>query len=102
MEAITLCSLTSADKAKQFIVEPNEKAPVNLALPMSEERSQLFKLIPQLLEAVSYNVALKNDSVALYEVGSVFYQQSRKLSSSCAAVVNICAGSWGVGSAAPV
>lgn len=40
---------------------------------MSEERSQLrLSLVPQLLEAVSYNVARKNDSVALYEVGSVF------------------------------
>ncbi|EOW9527960.1 phenylalanine--tRNA ligase subunit beta [Bacillus cytotoxicus] len=71
-EAITY-SLTSADKAKQYIVEPNEKAPVNLALPMSEERSQLrLSLVPQLLEAVSYNLARKNDSVALYEVGSIF------------------------------
>ena len=40
---------------------------------MSEERSQLrLSLVPQLLEAVSYNVARKNDSVALYEVGSIF------------------------------
>lgn len=71
-EAITY-SLTSADKAKQYIVEPNEKAPVNLALPMSEERSQLrLSLVPQLLEAISYNLARKNDSVALYEVGSIF------------------------------
>ncbi|MDG0957608.1 phenylalanine--tRNA ligase subunit beta, partial [Bacillus paranthracis] len=71
-EAITY-SLTSADKAKQYMVEPNEKAPVALALPMSEERSQLrLSLVPQLLEAVSYNVARKNDSVALYEVGSIF------------------------------
>ncbi|MEH0003772.1 phenylalanine--tRNA ligase subunit beta [Bacillus cytotoxicus] len=71
-EAITY-SLTSADQAKQYIVEPNEKTPVNLALPMSEERSQLrLSLVPQLLEAVSYNLARKNDSVALYEVGSIF------------------------------
>lgn len=71
-EAITY-SLTSADKAKQYMVELNEKAPVGLALPMSEERSQLrLSLVPQLLEAVSYNVARKNDSVALYEVGSIF------------------------------
>ncbi|SDY56997.1 MULTISPECIES: phenylalanine--tRNA ligase subunit beta [unclassified Bacillus (in: firmicutes)] len=71
-EAITY-SLTSADKAKQYMVEPNEQSPVNLALPMSEERSQLrLSLVPQLLEAVSYNNARKNDSVALYEVGSIF------------------------------
>ncbi|WP_369902341.1 phenylalanine--tRNA ligase subunit beta [Bacillus manliponensis] len=71
-EAITY-SLTSAEKAKQYMVTPNEKAPVNLALPMSEERSQLrLSLVPQLLEAVSYNNARKNDNVALYEVGSIF------------------------------
>ena len=46
---------------------------------MSEERSQLrLSLVPQLLEAVSYNVARKNDSVALYEVGSIFYQQKQE------------------------
>ena len=62
-EAITY-SLTSADKAKQYMVEPNEKAPVDLALPMSEERSQLrLSLVPQLLEAVSYNVARKTTAL---------------------------------------
>ena len=46
------------------MVEPNEKAPVNLALPMSEERSQLrLSLVPQLLEAVSYNVARKTTAL---------------------------------------
>ncbi|CAG9611478.1 Phenylalanine--tRNA ligase beta subunit [Bacillus rhizoplanae] len=71
-EAITY-SLTSAEKAKQYMVESNEKTPVNLALPMSEERSQLrLSLVPQLLEAVTYNNARKVDNVALYEVGSVF------------------------------
>jgi phenylalanyl-tRNA synthetase beta chain len=71
-EAITY-SLTSAGKAKQYMVESNEKTPVNLALPMSEERSQLrLSLVPQLLEAVAYNNARKVDNVALYEVGSVF------------------------------
>ncbi|MGF9963428.1 phenylalanine--tRNA ligase subunit beta [Bacillus rhizoplanae] len=71
-EAITY-SLTSAEKAKQYMVESNEKTPVNLALPMSEERSQLrLSLVPQLLEAVAYNNARKVDNVALYEVGSVF------------------------------
>lgn len=71
-EAITY-SLTSAEKAKQYMVESNEKTPVNLALPMSEERSQLrLSLVPQLLEAVAYNNARKVENVALYEVGSVF------------------------------
>ena len=42
-------------------------------MPMSEERSTLRQsLIPHLLEAVTYNIARKADTVALYEVGSVF------------------------------
>lgn len=40
---------------------------------MSEERSILrHSLVPNLLDSVSYNLARQTDSVALYEVGSVF------------------------------
>ncbi|MCP8967400.1 phenylalanine--tRNA ligase subunit beta [Ectobacillus ponti] len=71
-EAITY-SLTSAEKAKQYAVKETAQEPIRLALPMSEERSQLrLSLVPHLLEAVSYNNARKIDNVALYEVGSVF------------------------------
>ena len=42
-------------------------------MPMSEDRSILRQsLIPHLLEAVTYNIARQADSVALYEIGSVF------------------------------
>ena len=69
-QAITY-SLTSEAKATSFAIEACE--PVQLAMPMSEERSRLrLSIVPQLLESVSYNVARKIDSVALYEVGSVF------------------------------
>ncbi|MET1013870.1 MAG: phenylalanine--tRNA ligase subunit beta, partial [Paenisporosarcina sp.] len=51
-----------------------ETAPVTeLLMPMSEERSTLRQsLIPHLLEAATYNVARKADSVSLFETGSVF------------------------------
>ena len=43
---------------------------------MSEERSQLrLSIVPQLLEVVKYNNARQIDSVALYEIGSVFLKQ---------------------------
>ena len=61
-EAITY-SLTSADKAKQYMVEPNEKAPVGLALPMVKNGQLRLSLVPQLLEAVSYNVARKTTAL---------------------------------------
>ncbi len=46
-------------------------------MPMSEERSNLrLSIIPQLLEVVSYNKARQNDSLAFYEVGSVFLTET--------------------------
>ena len=45
-------------------------------MPMSEERSQLrLSIVPQLLEVVKYNNARQMDSVALYEIGSVFFKK---------------------------
>ncbi|KXH87254.1 phenylalanine--tRNA ligase subunit beta [Sporosarcina sp. HYO08] len=64
-------SLTSKEHAQQYALET---APVTeLLMPMSEERSVLRQsLIPHLLEAATYNVARRIESVALYETGSVF------------------------------
>ncbi len=74
-QAITY-SLTNEKKATQFALEKRE--PVKLVMPMSEDRSQLrLSLIPQLLESASYNVARQNDSVALYEIGSVFLNEGK-------------------------
>lgn len=69
-QAITY-SLTSKAQSQAFALET---APVTeLLMPMSEERSVLRQsLVPHLLEAVTYNVARRIDSVALYETGSVF------------------------------
>jgi phenylalanyl-tRNA synthetase beta chain len=70
LQAITY-SLTSEEKATQFTMD--QAAPIRLAMPMSEERSTLrLSLIPHLLEAVKHNNARQIDSVALYEIGSVF------------------------------
>ncbi|WP_018662598.1 phenylalanine--tRNA ligase subunit beta [Heyndrickxia acidiproducens] len=72
-QAVTY-SLTSEDKAQQYALEKRE--PVRLAMPMSEERSVLrLSILPHLLESVAYNVARKNDSVALYEVGTIFLKR---------------------------
>lgn len=69
-QAITY-SLTSKELAQSFALET---APMTeLLMPMSEERSTLRQsLIPHLLEAATYNVARKAESVALFETGSVF------------------------------
>jgi phenylalanyl-tRNA synthetase beta chain len=69
-QAVTY-SLTSGEKATKFALDKRE--PIRLAMPMSEERSYLrLSILPQMLEVVSYNLARKADSLALYELGAVF------------------------------
>ncbi|WP_077214188.1 phenylalanine--tRNA ligase subunit beta [Bacillus dakarensis] len=69
-QAVTY-SLTSEAKAAQYALEQRE--PVALAMPMSEDRSKLrLSILPQLLEVVKYNLARQNDSVSVYEIGTVF------------------------------
>ena len=47
--------------------------PISLAMPMSEDRSQLrTSLLPHLLEVVSYNRNRTMDDVAIFEIGKVF------------------------------
>ncbi len=55
--------------------------PVKLAMPMSEERSVLrTTLVPQLLDAASYNRNRNHDDVAIFELGSVFISEEQALS----------------------
>lgn len=73
-QAVTY-SLTSAEKATQYALEKYE--PVELAMPMSEDRSHLrLSIVPELLEVLKYNNARQNDSVAVYETGAVFLKNS--------------------------
>lgn len=75
-QAVTY-SLTSSDLSQKYALkaEPVTK----LLMPMSEERSTLRQsLIPHLIEAAAYNVARNVDSVALYEIGSVFLGQTEE------------------------
>ncbi|WP_350299660.1 phenylalanine--tRNA ligase subunit beta [Peribacillus frigoritolerans] len=75
-QAVTY-SLTSQEKASQFALEARES--IRLAMPMSEERSQLrLSIVPQLLEVVKYNNARQIDSLALYEIGSVFFKRDEQ------------------------
>ncbi|AQQ52839.1 phenylalanine--tRNA ligase subunit beta [Planococcus lenghuensis] len=77
LQAVTY-SLTSEKSAQQFALNATETT--KLLMPMSEERSVLRQsLIPHLLEAVTYNTARQNDSVALYETGSVFLKSDGEL-----------------------
>lgn len=69
-QAVTY-SLTNEAKAAQYALENRE--PVKLAMPMSEDRSILrLSIIPQLLEVLKYNAARQHESLGVYETGAVF------------------------------
>ncbi len=70
-------SLTSDELSQKYALQT---APTTrLLMPMSEERSTLRQsILPHLIEAVSYNVSRQQDSVALYEVGSVFLGETEE------------------------
>ncbi|MDD9266336.1 phenylalanine--tRNA ligase subunit beta [Paenibacillus sp. GCM10023248] len=54
--------------------------PVSLAMPMSEERSELrTSLLPHLLEVVSYNRNRTMDDVAIFEIGKAFVTEEAAL-----------------------
>ncbi|MFX3633006.1 MAG: phenylalanine--tRNA ligase subunit beta [Candidatus Pristimantibacillus sp.] len=54
--------------------------PIKLAMPMSEDRSVLrTTLIAQLLETATYNRNRKNESAAIFEIGSVFHTDEEQL-----------------------
>lgn len=73
-EAISY-ALTTEEKAGKFTLRDSKFT--RLDWPMSEERSVLrLNLISGLLEDLSYNAARKNNDVALYEIGRVFYQDN--------------------------
>lgn len=75
-QAITY-SLTSDELAQKYALKAEDTT--RLLMPMSEDRSTLRQsLIPHLVEAASYNVARKEESVALYEIGSVFLGQTEE------------------------
>ncbi len=73
-QAVTY-SLTSAALSQKFALQAEETT--KLLMPMSEERSTLRQsLIPHLVEAAAYNVARQAETVAMYEIGSVFLGQT--------------------------
>lgn len=70
-----------SSKHAQLLANPNTPL-IQLALPLSEERSVLRQsLLPALLEITQYNQARRNDDLALFELGRVFqgHADARKM-----------------------
>lgn len=73
-EAISY-ALTTEAKSESFAMKDSNLT--RLDWPMTEERAVLrLNLISGLLDDVAYNIARKNQNVALYEIGRVFYQEN--------------------------
>jgi phenylalanyl-tRNA synthetase beta chain len=73
-------SFTNTARNERFSWMDSGAKPVKLAMPMSEDRSVLrTSLIPQLLDAATYNRNRNNDDVAMFEIGSVFISQEQML-----------------------
>ncbi|MFD2046271.1 phenylalanine--tRNA ligase subunit beta [Ornithinibacillus salinisoli] len=79
----TTYSLTN-DKHIHTLVSPEVKEmnpePISLAMPMSEDHKYLrLSILPELLQTVAYNRARNQDTVAYYEMGSVFLTKEKEL-----------------------
>lgn len=73
-------SFTSPARTELFPGMTDGARAVRLAMPMSEERSVLrTTLIAQLIETAIYNGNRKNNSAALFEIGSVFHTDEETL-----------------------
>lgn len=67
-------SLTSIERLYEFI--ENEKAPVKVLMPFTEEREYMRQsLIPSLLDVVAYNKARKIDSVKFFEISDLYNEE---------------------------
>nr|WP_154958263.1 phenylalanine--tRNA ligase subunit beta [Paenibacillus xylanexedens] len=73
-------SFVHPDKSVLFPALTQGSKAVKLAMPMSEDRSVLrTSILPQMLDAAVYNMNRKQDSLAVFEVGSVFFTEEEKL-----------------------
>ncbi|MGT2932469.1 phenylalanine--tRNA ligase subunit beta [Streptococcus catagoni] len=67
-------TLTTPEKAVEFALQPSHLT--ELMWPMTVERSVLRQnMLSGILDTISYNVARKNQNLALYEIGKVFQQE---------------------------
>ncbi|URN92797.1 MAG: phenylalanine--tRNA ligase subunit beta [Candidatus Pristimantibacillus lignocellulolyticus] len=73
-------SFTSPAHTELFPELARDTKAIKLLMPMSEDRSVLrTSLIAQLIDITTYNRNRKNESVALFEIGSVFHSDEEVL-----------------------
>lgn len=73
LSEIITYALTTPEKAVAFTPKPSQLT--ELMWPMTVERSVLRQnMVAGILDTIAYNVARKNNQLALYEIGKVFEQ----------------------------
>ncbi|GAA0483862.1 phenylalanine--tRNA ligase subunit beta [Salinibacillus aidingensis] len=82
-EAMTY-SLTREENTAKFMdqtIRAQEPKAVKLAMPMSEAHSHLrLSILPELLSSLQYNLARRQQDVALYELGAIYVNTEENLS----------------------
>ncbi|MBM6617523.1 phenylalanine--tRNA ligase subunit beta [Bacillus suaedaesalsae] len=94
-QAVTY-SLTSKDKVHRFLNKEDQVQPIELLMPMSEDRSVLrLSLVPHLVDVVKHNVARQVDQLGYYELGSIFIPTStNELPNEIEKIAGIATGIW--------
>jgi phenylalanyl-tRNA synthetase beta chain len=73
-------SLTHPSRTRMFTLLAEGAVPIRVAMPMSEDRSELrTSLVPSLIDAAIYNRNRKNADLRLFEIGSVFLTNEERL-----------------------
>lgn len=73
-------SLTHPSRTRMFTLLAEGAVPIRVAMPMSEDRSELrTSLVPSLIDAAVYNRNRKNPDLKLFEIGSVFLTEEETL-----------------------
>jgi len=82
LNQVVTYSLTSKQSANWKGLFAEEAKPIELAMPMSEERSHLrTSVVPNLLEVAQYNKNRKNADTQVFEIGHIFVTDQEKLTS---------------------
>ncbi|WP_456278058.1 phenylalanine--tRNA ligase subunit beta [Bacillus sp. AK128] len=92
----TTYSLTSKEKSHRFLNEEERLEPVELLMPMSEDRSVLrLSLVSHLTDVIKYNLHRQVDQLGFYEVGSVFIPtQKGELPNELERIAGAVTGLW--------
>ncbi|KAA0549180.1 phenylalanine--tRNA ligase subunit beta [Bacillus sp. BGMRC 2118] len=94
-QAVTY-SLTSKEKVHHFLNKNDQVSPIELLMPMSEDRSVLrLSLVPHLVDVIKHNAARQVDQLGYYELGSIFIPTSEdELPNEIEKIAGIATGLW--------